>query len=146
MFWANKIIWIGVNKLVACAERDWLRWGENYGCGAGQWCMLYEGLAGEGWWPGLGSRRRGLYLGTHTAGDRKQVLNASCCTWPGAFITSYCSEDLKEQARAWQEVFWLINPLTFICNSAFRAHGQGLHQKPQAKQGMCIMQCLCNGL
>lgn len=35
-----------------------------------------------------------------TAGGRRQVLNASCHTWPGAFIISYRSEDLKEQARA----------------------------------------------
>lgn len=81
------------------------------------------------------SRRRGLYLGTHTVGDRRQILNASCHAWPGAFITSYRSEDLEEQAWAWQETVWLLNPLTFICNPAFRSHGQGPHQKTSGQAG-----------
>lgn len=106
----------------------------------GLWSGGHEGVAT---WAGEQER---LYLETHTAGDRRQVLNASCHTWPGAFITSSCSENLKEQTWALQEAVWLLNPLTFIYNPVFGSHGQGLHQKSQVKPHMRIMQCLCNGL
>lgn len=92
-----------------------------------------------------GEQKDGAVPGhTHS---RRQKAGPECklLTWLGAFITSYHSEDLKEQAWVWQETVWLLN-LTFICDPAFRSHGQGLHQKPEAKQGLCIMQCLCNGL
>lgn len=90
---------------------------------------LWSGRAGQErvvTWAGEQER---LYLETHTAGDRREGLNASCHTQPGAFTTSSCSKDLKEQTWALQEALWLLNPLTFIYNPVFRPHGQGLHQK-----------------
>lgn len=92
----------------------------------------------DGLWPGGAGQERmetwageqeRLYLEAHRARDRRQVLNASCHAWPGAFTTSSCSEDLQEQTWALQETLWLLNPMTFIYNLVFRSHGQGLHQK-----------------
>lgn len=114
---------MGVNKLVDCAARDPLHWGKHYGCGAGPGGTGQERVVT---WAGEQER---LYLEAHTARDRRQVLNASYHTWPGAFTTTSCSEDLQEQTWALQEALRLLNPMTFIYNLVFRSHGQGLHQK-----------------
>lgn len=90
----------------------------------------------DGLWSGRAGQERTcaeeqerLYLETYTAGDRREGLNASCHTQPGAFTTRSHSEDLKEQTWVLQKALWLLNLLTFIYNPVFRSHGQGLHQK-----------------
>lgn len=101
--------------------------------------MAYVWLAREWWWPGLRSKRWGLYLGTHTAGDRRQVLDAGCHTWPVAIVTSYHSEDLEEPAWAGRETVCLPNPLPSICCPALRSHGCGCIKRLRPN-GTCVMQ------
>lgn len=95
--------------------------------------MVYVGLPREEWQPGLWSRWRWLYLGRTQS--RRQVQSISCYTWPGACIPRYCSEDLKEQVWAWQKTIWLLNPLYFICNPAFKACIQNL--RPSRTCAIC---------